>query len=173
MTPIQLEPIGIIHTPHQVQQGTPIQPFAARGVEGKVEVFPEFREGLTDLSDFERIWLLFWCHQAKPFELLVVPYQDVTLRGLFATRAPSRPNSIGLSTVRLLDVNPAGGRLRVADVDMLDGTPLLDIKPYVPDFDSYPEAKTGWLKAVRARRKLADGRFTDESDSTNDDDTKQ
>lgn len=163
MPSIYLEPIGIIHTPHRVQQGTPIQPFAARGIEGDVEIFPEFRKGLADLSAFERVWLLFWCHRAKPFELLVIPYRDVTRRGLFATRAPSRPNSIGLSSVRLLEVNPADGRLRVADVDMLDGTPLLDIKPYVPDFDSYPEAKTGWLEAVRARRERGDGRFSDEN----------
>ncbi len=118
-----------------------------------MEIFPEFREGLDDLQGYERIWLIFWCDRAKPFKLKVIPHGKTTYRGLFATRSPNRPNPIGLSAVRLLNVDSGTGRLLVMDVDMLDGTPLLDIKPYVPDFDSYPEAGTGWLDAARKRDK--------------------
>jgi tRNA-Thr(GGU) m(6)t(6)A37 methyltransferase TsaA len=154
-----LQPIGVIRTPHRCQAGTPIQPFAAKDVAGEIEVFPPFRAALQDLLGFERVWILYWFHQAKPFSPRVIPYRDVVERGLFATRAPGRPNPIGLSAVRLLIVNVASGVLKVLDVDMLDGTPLLDIKPYVPKFDCYPDAKAGWLEASGADRDIADGRF--------------
>jgi tRNA-Thr(GGU) m(6)t(6)A37 methyltransferase TsaA len=157
---MELRPIGVIHTPYQIQEGTPIQPYAARDVAGEIEIFPKFRAALKDLRGFERIWLIYWFHRAQTFSARVIPYRDVVERGLFATRAPSRPNPIGLSVVRLGSLNVKTGKLSVLDVDMLDGTPLLDIKPYVPQFDSYPDAKVGWLQAARTRRDIADGRFS-------------
>ncbi|MCU0787966.1 MAG: tRNA (N6-threonylcarbamoyladenosine(37)-N6)-methyltransferase TrmO [Verrucomicrobia bacterium] len=155
-----LEPIGLIHSPHRQAEGTPIQPRWALGIEGRVNVFPEFAPGLRDLEGFERIWLIFWCDRACAARLEVIPYRDSQTRGLFATRAPSRPNPIGLSSVRLLAVE--GPVLRVADLDVLDGTPLLDIKPYVPDFDVYPVERTGWY-ANTHNRATADGRFADDA----------
>ena len=155
-----LFPIGIIRTPHTGEKGAPIQSSIAKDTEGTVEVFPEYREALSDLAGFERIWLLFWCDRAKPYKLKVVPYRDVILRGLFATRSPSRPNPIGISPVRLIAVDEAQGILKVKGVDMLDGTPILDIKPYVPEFDSHPEVKAGWLDDIKDKRETADGRFT-------------
>jgi len=161
---VTMHRIGVIHSPHRIQEGTPIQPYAARDVPGEIEIFPKFRAALKDLKDFERIWLIYWFHRAGPFSAKVVPYRDVVERGLFATRAPSRPNPLGLSAVRLLSVNIKTGILKVRDADMLDGTPLLDIKPYVPQFDSYPKAKAGWLENARIGRDIADGRFSCESD---------
>jgi tRNA-Thr(GGU) m(6)t(6)A37 methyltransferase TsaA len=151
-----LKPIGVIYTPHQQVEGTPIQPCWAAGVEGTVEVFPEFAPGLRDLNGFERIWLLYWCDRAREARLEVVPYRDTQTRGVFATRAPSRPNPIGLSCVRLLTVE--GPVLRVAEVDMLDGTPLLDIKPYLPDCDAFVVHRVGWYANARDQTK-ADDRF--------------
>lgn len=162
MDAITLHPIGVIHTPHKEQKGTPVQPCAAQGIEGKIEIFKEYRQALADLQGFDRIWLLFWCHKAKSYHLKVIPYRDVVERGLFSTRAPSRPNSIGLSCVRLLKVDEAAGMLQVADVDMLDGTPLLDVKPYVPRMDSHPNAKAGWLDRADRDWGEADGRFSSE-----------
>ena len=97
--------------------------------------------------------------QGKGYETGVTPYRDVVTRGLFATRAPARPNPIGLSAVRLLSIE--GNTLQVEDVDMLDGTPLLDIKPYVPAFDSYPNARAGWVDASASRQRVADDPFKD------------
>ncbi|MFO1500049.1 MAG: tRNA (N6-threonylcarbamoyladenosine(37)-N6)-methyltransferase TrmO [Verrucomicrobiota bacterium] len=153
----QLTPIGLIHSPHRQQEGTPIQPRWAHGAEGTVELFPEFAPGLRALDGFERVWLLCWFDRAKPTALEVVPYLDTQKRGVFATRAPSRPNPVGLSCVRLLAVE--GARLRVADVDILDGTPLLDIKPYVPDCDVFEVKRVGWFASATGR-KTADDRFT-------------
>jgi len=153
---LELTPIGLIHSPHQQAEGTPIQPRYAETVEGTVEVFPEFVPGLRDLEGFERIWLLFWCDRARAARLEVVPYLDTQPRGVFATRAPSRPNPIGLSCVRLLAIE--GPLLRVAGLDMLEGTPLLDIKPYVPDWDVFPAERVGWYAQARNPR-VADDRF--------------
>lgn len=157
---IKLTPIGIIHTPHKSNVGTPIQPFAAKDIEGEIEIYREFREGLRDLEGFERIWALFWCDRVKPFRLKVIPYLDVVKRGLFATRAPSRPNPIGLSSLRLVKVDVEAGKVKVLDVDLLEGTPILDIKPYIPRFDSYPDIRAGWLDKVSVRECRADGRFS-------------
>ena len=157
---LELKPIGLIHSPHRRAEGTPIQPRWATGVEGWVELFPEFAPGLRDLEGFERVWLLYWCDRAREVQLQVIPYRDTQTRGVFATRAPSRPNSIGLSCVRLLAIE--GPMLRVADLDVLDGTPLLDIKPYVPDFDVFPVERTGWYANAHDRA-TADGRFTDDA----------
>jgi tRNA (adenine37-N6)-methyltransferase len=152
-------PIGIIHAPHRDQAGAPIQPAFAEGARGTVTVFDSYVEALTDLEGFERVWLLYHSDRATQWSSRVVPYRDVVKRGLFATRAPARPNPIGLSAVMLLSVQ--GSTLHVQDVDMLDGTPLPDIKPYVPAFDAYPGSRAGWLDASTSEQRIADDRFED------------
>ena len=156
---IEYQPIGIIHTPYTDLAGMPIQPVGAAGVEGTVEVFAEYRDGLRDLEGFSHIILLYHLHCSKGFKLHVTPFLDTESRGLFATRAPKRPNPIGLSVVKLRKVE--GGVLSVENVDMLDGTPLLDIKPYIPAFDAQRQVRTGWFaKAIgMAEHKKSDGRF--------------
>jgi len=156
---IEYTPIGIIHSPFKEPVGMPIQPTGAAGVEGTVEVFEDFRAGLKDLEGFSHIILLYHFHRSHGFNLHVVPFMDSQTRGLFATRAPRRPNPIGLSVIRLLKIE--NGLLHIENVDILDGTPLLDIKPHVPDFDAPTEVRTGWLeetgKTVADRK--ADERF--------------
>jgi tRNA-Thr(GGU) m(6)t(6)A37 methyltransferase TsaA len=136
----------------------PIQPSRARDVEGIIEVFPEFQEGLSDLEGFSHLILLYHFHRVRGYSLRVIPFLDKEPRGIFATRAPKRPNPIGLSVVRLRGME--GNRLWVLDVDILDGTPLLDIKPYVPEFDSRSRVRIGWLEEAKRERKiLSDDRF--------------
>ena len=154
---LKIEPIGVIETPFREPAGTPIQPSRANGARGRVRIEPRFQTGLQDLAGFERIWLVYWLHKAPGSSLLVTPFLDRRQRGIFATRAPARPSPIGISAVRLLSVQE--GILEVADVDMIDGTPLLDIKPYVPEFDCYPASKAGWFDESNSDRRLADGRF--------------
>lgn len=154
---VVMRPIGVVRSPHHTPAGTPIQPAYAEQVEGQVVVDEGFAAALDDIEGFERIWLIYCLDRAKPFKPRAVPYRDTRERGLFATRAPSRPNPIGMSVVRLLGRD--GNVLRVLGLDILDGTPLLDIKPYVPEFDSYPESKAGWLDERREDRREADGRF--------------
>ena len=139
-------PIGIIHTPHRDPEKTPIQPAYAGDFRGEVEVFPEFEEGLADIDGFSHIYLLYHFHRAGPARLSVKPFLQDEMRGLFATRAPSRPNPIGLSVVALL--GREGNVLRVEGADMLDGSPLLDIKPYVGRFDRIETARNGWQDDV-------------------------
>lgn len=160
--PLSFEPIGIIRTPHTAPAGTPIQPRFAAGVEGTVEVYDSFAEGLADLDGFDRIWLVYWFDRVGQPQLRVTPFMDDQPRGLFATRAPCRPNPIGISCVRLLEVS--GSKLRVADVDMLDHTPLLDIKPYAPRFDHYDVVRSGWLDHASPGRTRANGRFDEMPD---------
>ena len=153
-------PIGIIHSPFTRPEGMPIQPPGAAGIEGTVEVYPAFRAGLKDLEGFSHLILLYLFHRSESFELQVVPFMDGEPHGLFATRAPRRPNPIGLSVVELKGVTE--GVLSILGVDVLDGTPLLDIKPYVPDFDlPRQEVRVGWLegrgRSVGTHR--ADDRF--------------
>ena len=124
--------IGLIRTPFQRSEGTPIQSAVANRAQGVVELFPEFTPGLRDLAGFERLWLIYVLDRASAAQLIARPYLDTQEHGIFATRSPARPNHIGLSSVRLLGVDQ--NRLLISDVDMLDGTPLLDIKPYVPSF---------------------------------------
>lgn len=154
-----LEPIGVINSPWSDPQGMPIQPAGARGVIGTVEVFGSFQPGLADLDGFSHLILLYHFHRSAGYELSVVPFLDTQSRGLFATRAPRRPNPIGLSVVRLCGVD--GGTLHIEDVDVLDGTPLLDIKPYVPEFDAAADVRIGWLAAAagQAPKRTSDGRF--------------
>ena len=137
----------------------PIQPAGAEGVAGTVTVFEEYRAGLRDLDGFSHVVLLYVFHRSEGFKLRVVPFMDTVARGLFATRAPRRPNPIGLSVVRLDRVE--NGLLHVRNVDILDGTPLLDIKPYVPEFDSPASIRTGWLEEARktVEQRRSDARF--------------
>jgi tRNA (adenine37-N6)-methyltransferase len=154
---MKLHPIGTIHTPFTQQRGTPIQAAVAQGAQGRVELLPRYAEALADLDGFERIWLIYAFDRARPLRLTVTPYLDTHPRGLFATRAPSRPNPIGMSCVRLLGIE--GTTLQVADIDVLDGTPLLDIKPYAPRFDHFEVQRSGWLDQVGTGRRVADDRF--------------
>ncbi len=154
---LKIEPIGVIETPFPETAGTPIQPSRANGARGKVRVDPRLWAGLRDLAGFERLWLIYWLHMRRHSALLVTPFLDRQQRGVFATRSPARPVPIGISAVRLIGIEE--GVLEVADVDMIDGTPLLDIKPYVPEFDSYPASKAGWFRESNSEERLADDRF--------------
>jgi tRNA-Thr(GGU) m(6)t(6)A37 methyltransferase TsaA len=142
--PVSFVPIGIIHTPFTDTTGMPIQPNGARGERGSVEIFYEYADGLKDIEGFSHLFLIYSFHRCISYQLTVTPFLDTTPRGVFATRAPRRPNAIGLSVVRLIEVK--GTTLVIEDVDILDGTPLLDLKPYVPAFDAYPDASPGWLE---------------------------
>ena len=156
---IEYHPIGIIHSPFTKLSGMPIQPAGAAGVEGTVEVFPKYNDGLKDLEGFSHIIMLYHFHRSKGFKLHVVPFMDSTPRGVFATRAPKRPNPIGLSVIKLQKIQD--NILYVENVDILDGTPLLDIKPYVPEFDEQTEARAGWLEEARKEvsKRKSDQRF--------------
>jgi len=136
-----MTPIGVIRTPFAEGDEIPIQPAFSQAV-GQVEVYPEYSEGLQDIEGFSHIILLYALHRSSGYTLRVKPFLDHHLRGLFATRHPRRPNPIGLSVVQLLARR--GDMLEVEGVDVLNGTPLLDIKPYVPDFDLKADARGGW-----------------------------
>ncbi|MCD6146779.1 MAG: tRNA (N6-threonylcarbamoyladenosine(37)-N6)-methyltransferase TrmO [Thermoplasmata archaeon] len=156
---IKFRPIGIIHSPFKEAKGVPIQPSAAKGIEGKVEIFPEYTEGLEDIGNFSHIFLIYHLHLSRKYSLKVKPYMDDKERGVFATRAPSRPNPVGISVVELLEVD--GNMLHIKNVDIVDGTPLLDIKPYVPEFDIHNVKKIGWLEknVHKLPETKDDGRF--------------
>ena len=159
MNELRYKPIGIIHSPFKQPHGTPIQPAGAQDIEGTVEIASEYVEGLKDIEGFSHIILIYHFHLSKGYSLAVKPYMDDQSRGLFATRAPSRPNPIGISIVRLVRVDE--NMLHIKGVDIVDGTPLLDIKPYVPEFDTLKAEKIGWLdKTVnKLSRAKDDGRF--------------
>jgi len=159
MNEIRYKPIGIIHSPFKQPQGTPIQPAGARDIEGTVEIASEYGEGLKDIDGFSHIILIYHFHLSRGYLLKVKPYMDDQSRGVFATRAPSRPNPIGISIVRLVRVD--GNTLHIKDTDIVDGTPLLDIKPYVPEFDIRKVDKIGWLgeKVDKLSQAKDDGRF--------------
>jgi tRNA-Thr(GGU) m(6)t(6)A37 methyltransferase TsaA len=159
MQEIRYRPIGVIHSPFKETKGMPIQPAGARGVAGTVEVIPECGDGLKDLEGFSHIFLLYHFHLSQGYSLMVKPYLDDSLRGVFATRAPRRPNAIGISVVRLVEID--GCTLHIEDLDIVDSTPVLDIKPYVPEFDSREAERTGWLagRAEKAAEAEADERF--------------
>jgi tRNA-Thr(GGU) m(6)t(6)A37 methyltransferase TsaA len=161
MNPITYTPIGVIHSPFKEPKGTPIQPPGARGIEGSVEVFPDYADGLVDLDGFSHIMLIYHFHLAKRPSLISKPFMDDRPHGVFAIRAPSRPNPIGISVVRLVKIQD--NVLHVQDVDIVDGTPLLDIKPYVPEFDAREVEKTGWLakNVCRLPTSIDDGRFSE------------
>lgn len=159
MKSVKYKPRGVIRSPFQDVEGVPIQTAGASGVAGTIEMEPQFELGLKDLSGFSHIILIYHFHASKGYVLEVKPFLDDSLRGVFATRAPRRPNPIGLSVVRLVSVE--GCTLRIQDVDVLDGTPLLDIKPLVPEFDSPGVDRIGWLsgKVQGVQSARADDRF--------------
>jgi tRNA-Thr(GGU) m(6)t(6)A37 methyltransferase TsaA len=159
MEKIEYKPIGIIRSPFKDTKGMPIQPTGAKGVKGRVVIEPEYVGGLKDIEGFSHIILIYHFHLSKSYSLEVKPFMDDKLHGVFATRAPRRPNPIGLSVVRLIRME--GRTLHVEDVDIADGTPLLDIKPFVPKFDVVKVERIGWLskKACKAGKAKADGRF--------------
>jgi tRNA-Thr(GGU) m(6)t(6)A37 methyltransferase TsaA len=159
MEPVTLRPIGVIHTAFEHVEGMPIQAAAAGGAPGWIDIEPEFAEGLQDLEGFSHIILLYHLDRAGPARMHVTPFLDDREHGLFATRSPARPNPIGLSTVRLVSID--GSTIEIEDVDMLDGTPLLDIKPYVPALDDRPDARIGWYtdRLDRLDKARSDRRF--------------
>lgn len=155
---IELSPIGIIHSPYKKPEGTPIQTVFVKGVKGTIEIFPEYLQALIDLDGFSHIILLYHFHKSKGYSLLCQPFLDNTERGLFATRAPRRPNPIGFSIVELLKIE--GCLVTIGSLDIVDGTPLLDIKPYIDTFDVRVNVETGWYKrATNKAKTVADKRF--------------
>ena len=154
--------IGTIHSPFASLEGMPIQPTGENSAEGTVEIYAEYAEGLQDLEGFSHIYLLYHFHRSGGTKLTVTPFMDTAQRGVFSTRAPSRPNPIGLSLVELVKVE--GNRLHVRGLDVLDGTPLLDIKPYVAAFEPNQNNRVGWLESARDRVRItrADKRFTED-----------
>ncbi|MGM0621139.1 MAG: tRNA (N6-threonylcarbamoyladenosine(37)-N6)-methyltransferase TrmO [Bacteroidota bacterium] len=161
MEKIIYKPIGIIHSAFKKPKGTPIQPTAGKKAEGMVEIYPEYADGLKDLEGFSHIILVYHFHLSKEASLVAKPFMDDNLHGIFAIRGPARPNPIGLSVTRLLSVD--GTKIHIQGIDIVDGTPLLDIKPYVPEFDSKEKVRTGWLE--KNLNKLPDskddGRFSE------------
>ena len=143
MSEVVYKPIGVVHSPFKVPQDVPIQSVAAEGVMGYVEVAREYVEGLRDVDGFSHLILIYHCHLAQDYSLLVRPFLDERLHGVFSTRAPSRPNPVGVSVVRLTRMEK--NILHIQDVDIIDGTPLLDIKPFVPEFDQRKAERIGWL----------------------------
>jgi tRNA-Thr(GGU) m(6)t(6)A37 methyltransferase TsaA len=159
MAPVTFRPIGVIRTPFTDTTGMPIQATAALGVAGRIELDPDLVEGLRDLDGFSHLTLLYHLHLIASSRLTVTPFLDDQSHGIFATRSPARPNPIGLSTVRLVAIS--GPTIEIEDVDMVDGTPLLDIKPFVPAFDQRDEVSIGWFsgRLDRLPEARADDRF--------------
>lgn len=163
---MQFQIIGSIHSPYTEREGMPIQPTGAPEVSGTVVVREEFAAGLKDLAGFSHIYLIYHFHRSRGFDLVTTPFMDDAARGVFATRAPRRPNPIGLSVVRLEKI--CGNVLHILGVDVLDGTPLLDIKPYVGAFDAPSVTRAGWLadEGREATSTRADGRFLERDTGT-------
>lgn len=134
--------IGTIYTPHKTKEGMPIQSTGADGVKGSIELKKEYIKGLLDLDGFSHIYLIYHFHKSKSFKLHVIPFLDNKLHGIFSTRAPQRPNAIGISVVKLISIK--NNILEIENVDMINETPLLDIKPYIADFDIHKIEKEGW-----------------------------
>ncbi|RLB65133.1 MAG: tRNA (N6-threonylcarbamoyladenosine(37)-N6)-methyltransferase TrmO [Deltaproteobacteria bacterium] len=155
----EIKPIGLIHSPYYSIEDMPIQPKGASKVEGYVIVDEQYIDGLQDIEGFSHIYLLYSFHKATRTELLVTPFMDKQTRGVFATRSPLRPNHIGMSIVKLKSVE--GNKVVVKGIDILDGTPLLDIKPYIEQFDGVKESASGWLQASNEEisNKRSDSRF--------------
>ncbi|MFO7774813.1 MAG: tRNA (N6-threonylcarbamoyladenosine(37)-N6)-methyltransferase TrmO [Candidatus Hydrogenedentota bacterium] len=155
-----VEPIGVIYSPFVQLEGMPIQPQSAKGVKGTVHIKEGYVEGLRDVEGFSHLVLIYWFHLSEGYALEVTPFVDDTERGVFATRAPRRPNPLGISVVELIKVER--NVLDIRNVDVINGTPLLDIKPYVPDFDAVESPRIGWLegKSRRVEETKSDERFT-------------
>ncbi|MFZ0442120.1 MAG: tRNA (N6-threonylcarbamoyladenosine(37)-N6)-methyltransferase TrmO [Methanobacterium sp.] len=169
MTTIEFNSIGTIHSPFKDLEGMPIQPIGARGIKGEIHLNEKYKDGLKDLEGFSHIILIYYLHLSKDYKLEVKPFLDTQKRGVFATRAPKRPNPIGMSVVRLNKIY--GSTIFISDVDIVDGTPLLDIKPYVPHFDKQEEDKItiGWFESKyhEAVDKKSDRRFIDDGSKKN------
>ena len=159
MNQIIFKSIGIIHSPFTKPEGMPIQPIAAKGIKGSIVVNEEYLDGLCDLDGFSHIYLLYHFHLSKSFHLKIKPFLDDQQRGVFSTRAPNRPNPIGLSVIKLLKIE--NNILQIENVDIMDGTPLLDIKPYVHEMNAVKNQKIGWLTkhSKEMLTKKADKRF--------------
>ncbi len=157
---IVYRPIGYIHSPFTDLRDMPIQPGGRAAAPGTADILPEFVDGLKDLQGFSHVILVYYFHQSRRVDLHVTPFLDSEERGIFATRAPTRPNPIGISVVELKRIE--GSRLHFGNIDILDKTPLLDIKPYVPEFDHPTEIRIGWLEEARNKMQAAesDDRFT-------------
>lgn len=143
MREIIYKPIGLIRTPFKELSLVPMQSIKARNIDGYIEIYPEYAEGLRDLEGFSHIIILFHMHKVKDFSLIIKPEISSGTRGVFSTRSPKRPNPIGFTVVKLIKIESS--IIRIRGVDMLDSTPLIDIKPYIPKSDSVPKAKIGWL----------------------------
>jgi tRNA (adenine37-N6)-methyltransferase len=158
MESIIINPIGIIHSPFKIARGTPIQP-GGSNASGEIEIFDKYRKGLTDLEGFSHIIVLYHFHKVEQEKLIVKPYMDSVFHGIFSTRSPARPNRIGISVLKLEKIS--GNQLFVQNLDMLDKTPVIDIKPYVPSMDFFKVEKIGWLENNVQRHKTTkdDGRF--------------
>ncbi|HJJ64052.1 MAG TPA: tRNA (N6-threonylcarbamoyladenosine(37)-N6)-methyltransferase TrmO [Methanocorpusculum sp.] len=159
MDSVLFSPVGVVHSPHKELSGMPVQPPCAFGIAGEIEIFPEYSDGLLDIEGFSRIMVFYHLHKSAGPLLSAKPFFDTVPHGVFASRIPRRPNPIGFSIVRL--VSRDDNILRIEDVDILDGTPVLDIKPYVPEFDSYPNESSGWFegKLDGMSSKRSDDRF--------------
>jgi tRNA-Thr(GGU) m(6)t(6)A37 methyltransferase TsaA len=160
MSALTYKPVGVVHSPFKEPKNVPIQAAASKGIAGNIEIYPEYVEGLVDLEGFSHIILLYHFHLVKDCHLMVKPFLDDKLHGVFATRSPARPNPIGISIVLLERIE--GNILHIRDLDILEGTPLLDIKPYVPKFDNRKTAKIGWFngKIGKLDSTRDDGRFS-------------
>lgn len=156
---IIFKPVGIIHSPYKTVENMPIQTSASKDVEAVIEIFDQYKEGLSDLEGFSHIYVIFFLNMVREPKLKVIPFLDTVERGVFATRSPARPNPVGLSLAELVSVNE--NLLKIRGVDMLDGSPVLDIKPYVPDFEKYEKVRIGWFegKTHKADDILSDMRF--------------
>ncbi len=160
---ITFEQIGTIFTPFKSREGMPIQSNGAKGIKGKIEINRDLSIGLNDLNGFSHIILIYYFHKSKGFELETTPFLDNEKKGVFSTRAPKRPNSIGISVVKLVEIKD--NNLYVENIDILDETPLLDIKPYIPEFDNHKVKKIGWIKNKTEQLNTikSDNRFINES----------
>ncbi len=157
---ITFRPIGVVHSPYIRPEGTPIQGKFSPEQEASIEIFPEFSSGLEGLEGFTHIYLLYHFHLSTGYKLITAPFLDDNPRGVFSIRAPNRPNPIGLSVVRLKKIKD--NIITISEVDLLEGTPILDIKPYIPEFDCHPEASSGWVEGKvnkNRERQFADSRF--------------
>jgi tRNA (adenine37-N6)-methyltransferase len=159
MKNFQYQPIGIIHSSYKKKAGMPIQGVLSKGSKGWVEVFPKYQKGLRNLDGFSHIFLIYQFHLSKEYSLLTKPFLEDKKHGIFATRAPQRPNPIGMSIVKLKKIK--GNKLYINEVDIIDKTPLLDIKPFVPEYDSRKNTNSGWLKnkLKNKDKHISDNRF--------------
>ncbi|NLP58857.1 tRNA (N6-threonylcarbamoyladenosine(37)-N6)-methyltransferase TrmO [Lutibacter sp. B1] len=156
---IKFKSIGTIYTPFKLKEEMPIQSKGAAGIKGTIKLKKKFTKGLKDLNGFSHIYLIYHLHKSINYSLLVTPFLDSEQHGVFATRAPKRPNPIGISVVKILTIKE--NMIEVEGVDMLDKTPLLDIKPFVPQFDNFETDKIGWLtgKTINLTKIKSDKRF--------------